>query len=151
MAIIWTFFKHELVLVIILITVGLLCRVVMQNSFDRKFHHDYKCDFIHFKQCHAGKVIKMCTLAFTLISRRTIGIISECLKRVKTNLIKNDNIRIQLKMTCDIEPPLLWHREVLHPGVLHLAQPEVLNQGVDPSLGVPAPGQGPRLSHQRVE
>ena len=35
--------------------------------------------------------------------------------------------------------------------MLHLAQPQVLDQGVDPALGVPPPGQGPRLPHERVE
>ena len=46
-------------------------------------------------------------------------------------------------MTSHIESPLLGHGEVRHPGVLHLAQPEVLDKGVNPTL--------PSSTNQRSE
>ena len=49
-------------------------------------------------------------------------------------LVQDHDVRVKLEVTRHIEPPLLGHGEVRHPGVLHLAQPEVLDQRVNPTL-----------------
>ena len=54
-------------------------------------------------------------------------------------------------MAGHVEPLLLRHGQVRHPGVLDLAQPEVLDQGVYSALGVPGPGEGAGLPEEGVE
>ena len=97
--------------------------------------------------------------------------------KINCYLVQDHDVGVQLEVTRHVETPLLRHGEVGHPGVLHLTQPEVLNQRVNPALtlsanqksehsdirqlllllqrftdlGVPSPGECARLPHQGVE
>ena len=46
-------------------------------------------------------------------------------------LVQDDDVSVQLEVAGHVESPLLRGGEVGHPGVLHLAQPEVLYQSVN--------------------
>ena len=46
-------------------------------------------------------------------------------------LVQDDDVSVQLEMAGHVESPLLRGGEVGHPGVLHLAQAQVLYQSIN--------------------